>query len=186
MAQFETWLRSDLSKGMIVRKLAGNLYSGDSGANLIGVAVYNGEEPVTLSGSVYGYVIRSDGVTVIVEGELDGNRAWVELPSQAYAVIGLVSIAIKVGSTTVGACSTSVYRTSTNNDVDPGSVVPDITTLLALIDECEDATAAAEAAADNAVIYSGSQSLTSAQKLQARTNIGAMAATVSSTTLVIS
>ena len=145
MIRFETWLRTDLSKSMLVKKLSGNLYSGDNGGNLIGVIVTNGGEPAELSGSVYGYVLREDGNTVIVEGELDGNRAWIVLPSQAYAIIGMVSIVIKVGTTTVGACSTSVYRTSTTADVDPGAVVPDITTLLAQIQDCKDATDAAEA-----------------------------------------
>ena len=177
MIQFETWLKTVLSKPIMVRKLTGSLYSGDSGANLIGVEVFDSGEPVSLSGGVYVYVIREDGKTVTVEGERSGNRAWIELPASAYTVIGLVSIVIKVSETTVGACSTAVYRTTTGTIVDPGSVVPDISELLGVIGDCEDATEAALAAADNAVIYSGSQSLTDAQKLQARTNIGALGAT---------
>jgi hypothetical protein len=42
-----------------------------------------------------------------------------------------------------------VRRTTTDTPVDPGSVVPSIAELLALIDDCEEATEAAQDAADS-------------------------------------
>ena len=147
MAVFETWLRSDLKKPMRVVELSGNLFSADNGGNLIGVEVLDGGQAASLSGSVYGYVIRADGATVLIEGTLTGNRASVVLPASAYLVIGPVSIVIKVGTTTVGACVAQVYRTSTDTLVDPANVIPSISELLEAIDDCEQATSDANDAA---------------------------------------
>ena len=147
MAVFETWLRSDLKKPMRVVELSGNLFSADNGGNLIGVEVLDGGQAASLSGSVYGYVIRADGATVLIDGTLTQNRASIVLPASAYVVIGPVSIVIKVGTTTVGACVAQVYRTSTDTLVDPANVIPSISELLEAIDDCEQATSDANSAA---------------------------------------
>lgn len=143
MALFETWLKSDLKKPLKVEQLKGNLFSSDNGGNQIGVEVLDNGSPATLTGGVIGYVIRADGATVAVNGSLSGNRASIVLPASAYVVTGQVSIAIKVGSTTVGACSAYVYRTTTDSLVDPGHVIPSIEELLEKIAACEAATTAA-------------------------------------------
>lgn len=148
MAVFETWLKSDLKKPVQVKPLTGNLFSQDEDGNLIGVEVFDDGSPADLSGGVNGYIIRADGSTVVVIGERSGNKVSILLPAAAYAVVGPISIVIKLSTTTVGACTGYVYRSTTDNAVDPGSVVPDITDLLAMISDCEDATDAANAAAD--------------------------------------
>lgn len=150
MAVFETWLKSDLKKPLTVKPLAGNLFSADNQGNLIGVEVMDGGSPAALSGGVTGYVIRADGATLPISGTLAVNRASIVLPASAYAVIGHVSIVIKVGTTTVGACTSYVYQTTTDTIVDPGRVIPSIEELLAQIDACIAATAAATAAASSA------------------------------------
>ena len=147
MAVFETWLRSDLKRPMRVVELSGNLFSADNGGNLIGVEVLDGGQAASLSGNVYGYVIRADGGTVLIDGTLSGNRASIVLPASAYVVIGQVSIVIKVGAVTVGACVAQVYRTTTDTIVDPANVIPSISELLEAIDDCEQATADANSAA---------------------------------------
>lgn len=147
MAVFETWLRSDLKKPMRVVELSGNLFSADNGGNLIGVEVLDGGQAASLSGNVYGYVIRADGATVLVDGTLNGNRASIILPASAYLVIGQASIVIKVGTVTVGACVAQVYRTSTDTLVDPANVIPSISELLEAIDDCRQATDDANSAA---------------------------------------
>ena len=144
---FETVLQSDLQKMVNVVQLSGNLFSADNGGNKITVEIMDGGEAATVSGSVYGYAIREDGKTVVMEGTLSGNRASIVLPASAYAVIGKLSIVVKVGAITVGACSGYVYRTTTDAIVDPGSVVPDISELLAIVGRCETAAASAETAA---------------------------------------
>ena len=154
--QIETWLKTDLQKGVDVTPLRGNLFSGDSQSNLIGVEVYDNGQAVTLSGSVQGFFIRGDGATVtIANGTLNGNKASVILPSSCYAIIGPVSIAIKVGGTTVGACHGYVYRTSTDAIVDPDHVIPSLSELLAQIEACQNATTAANTAATNANTKAG-------------------------------
>ena len=154
MAVFETVIRSDLQKPLTVQKLSGYMFSADNQGNKISVDVLNGGSPATLSGNVTGYVVRADGATVVISGNtytsLSGNRASIILPASAYVVVGVVSIVIKVGTTTVGACSGYVYRTSTDEIVDPGHVIPSLEELLEKIAACEAATTAANTAATNA------------------------------------
>ena len=143
MAIFETVLKSDLKKPVHVKQLSGNLFSGDNQGNKITVEVLDNGSPATLSGGVTGYIIRPDNATLTVTGSISGNKASIVLPASAYMVVGDVSIVVKVGTTTVGACTSYVYRTTTDTLVDPGQVVPSIEELLALIG---DTTAAKDAA----------------------------------------
>ena len=140
MAIFETVLKSDLKKPVQVKQLTGNLFSADNGGNKITVEVYDNNSPVTLSGEVTGYIIRDDNTTVTVEGTLSQNKASIILPLSAYAVVGKVSIVIKNGETTLGACTAYVYRTTTDTIVDPSHIIPSIEELLEKISDCEDAT----------------------------------------------
>ena len=153
MAIFETWLNSDLKKPLRVAQLSGNLFSEDANGNLIGVEVFDNGSPASFSNisSVHGYIIRADGYTVATNGTLSGNKASIVLPASAYAVIGQVSIVIKVDDMTVGACVCYVYKTTTDVIVDPGSVVPSISELLDKIGACEAATLAASSAASVAI-----------------------------------
>ena len=144
---FETILHSDLQKLVQVEQLTGNMFSADNGGNKITVEILDGGAPATVSGAVYGYVIREDGKTVVIEGSLSGNKASITLPTSAYAVIGWIDIVIKVGNTTAGACRAYVYRTTTDVIVDPGEVIPSLAELLAQIGACQQATEAATAAA---------------------------------------
>ena len=150
MAVFETWLKSDLKKPVVVKALTGNLFSADNGGNKIGVEVTDNGAPASLSGGVTGYVIRADGATLILTGTLSGNKASIVLPASAYAVVGPISIVIKLGTTTLGACTSYVYKTTTDAIVDPGHVIPSIEELLAKIADMEAGTTAANAAASNA------------------------------------
>lgn len=151
---FETWLRSDLTKPLKVETLPGIFFTADNAANTIGVEVYDDGAAADLSGSCVGYVIRSDGGTMIITGTISGNRASITLPTSAYVMEGPIDIVIKVvnGSvkTTVGACHGYVARSTTDTIIDPGHVIPSIEELLAQIEACEQATAAANAAAANA------------------------------------
>ena len=149
MAIFETVLKSDLKKPVQVKQLSGNLFSGDNQGNKITVEVMDNGSPATLSGGVTGYVIREDNSTVIISsGTLSGNKASIVLPEEAYNVVGRVSIVVKVGTTTVGACTAYVYRTSTDTLVDPTGAIPSLQELLAKISACEQATADANKVAN--------------------------------------
>lgn len=139
MAVFETWLDQDLKKPVRIQYLSGNLFSQDNMGNLIGVNVTDDGAPATLGGSVSANVIRADGATVAVDsGVLSGNRASVTLPQAAYAVPGVITVVIKITSgtdvTTLAAVVTTVYRSSTDTVVDPGTIIPSIQALISQIE----------------------------------------------------
>lgn len=154
MAQFETWLKADLQRPPQVKTLGGAIFSQDDMGNLIGAEVTDGGQAVNLSGTVVGYVVRGDGTTVTVAGQCAGNRAWIELPEAAYAVPGMIQIALRLREgaqrAVLAACVATVQRTSTDMLVDPGHVVPNLETLLAKLEEMDEAIAEAGDAADSA------------------------------------
>lgn len=149
----------------------------DKDANRLNFELYNGEAPYSPGGSCAGYVVRSDGETVPMTGTVSGNLLSIVLPEEAYAVEGPINVAVK--SVAGGSRSTiffgmgTVLVGQTGTIVNPGDVIPDITELMAAIDQMEQATAAANAAATKAVRFDTAQSLTGAQKAQARQNIQA-------------
>lgn len=130
MAVIETWLTQDLKKPVPVQQLCGNFFSHNGNANRIGVRVYNGDSPATLSGTVSGYAVLTDGTTVPCTGSLSGNEASILLPAAAY-VPGNIFITIMLTSgttiTTLAALAGNVVRARTDSQVDPGSVVTDWT-----------------------------------------------------------
>ena len=115
---FETWLKSDLKKPVVLKQI-GTLFADDIGANKIGVELTDNDQAVTIEGDVTGIVVRSDGVSVSIEGTASSNKAYIVLPEEAYAVTGCVSIFIRVGTVTVGACTATVIRTGTSVSVEP-------------------------------------------------------------------
>ena len=150
---------------------------GDAYSHEWNVALTLHGAPVDLTGAtVNGYFVRPDGNTVVVAGTASGSVATVIPTATCFAVKGNVTAIMRVtlnGATvTVDACILVVRKDITSSYVDPGSVVPDLQQLLALIDECEAAAAAAEAVAAYSVRYDQSQNLSAAQKTQARANIG--------------
>lgn len=138
MAVIESWFMQEKNKPVKVRYLDGSIFSNDKNGNLIGVEVLENGQPASLSGSVSGLAIRADGATVGFDGTLSGNKCSVILPEACYAVPGTVSIVIKLtsGETVATLCAvvSNVYKTISDTAVDPGTVLPDITTLLAEIE----------------------------------------------------
>ena len=153
MAWHETWLHTDLAKPIDVEPLRGVMFSQDNMANKIGVKVtYNGGTAI-LSGRVIGSAIRDDGQTVTWNGYLEnGDEAYIVLPQAAYAVVGRISILIRlIGDNgevvTLGACVGYVQRSGTDAIIDPGSAIPSLETLLAQIQAAYAAATAANSAA---------------------------------------
>lgn len=137
MAMIETWFSQDLNEPVQVHQLDGNVFSQDNQGNLIGVNVFDGGAPATLSGSVSANVIRADGTTVAVTGVLTNNSCYIILPSAAYAVPGIISVVIKLtgggSTTTLCALVANVYQSATDATVDPGTIIQDIAALIATI-----------------------------------------------------
>lgn len=144
MAVIEKWFAQDLQKLVQVRHVDGSLFSHNGNGNRIGVELYNNGEPLSsISGTVSGYVVVSDGSTVPCTGSKSGNKASILIPAAAY-VPGNVFVTIFVTDgttvTTVAALQSTVLRTRTGTQVDPGSVVSDWTdTINAAMQEVEDA-----------------------------------------------
>lgn len=112
---FETWLKTDINRLPQVMD-NGTMFTADSGANLIGVEVYDEGSEVTLSGSVKAWIVLPNGTTIQQNGSKSGNRAWVTLPSNAYTYEGQIGVFIKLINgndvTTLGGVEGFVYKTT--------------------------------------------------------------------------
>ena len=127
---------------------------GDDRAHVWRVSVLDGGAPAALTGSVTGYFVRADGVTVSVPGTLAGNAASVVLKSACYAADGDMAAVMRLASEgtalTLAAIVLPVRRVLTDSIADPEHIVPSLDALLAQITAMEQGTAAATAAAESA------------------------------------
>lgn len=114
MTRFEKWFETDLSVLPNIINLKGVEFRADSGANLIGVNVKKDGADYTLSGTVTGYIILPDGLTITVTGTIDGNKAYIILPDDAYTIPGGIRATIKLTDgnevTTLVSCDGIVVR----------------------------------------------------------------------------
>lgn len=155
MAAFLITRTCDLKKPLRVEALETALFTGDENAHELEIAVQDGGEDVALSGNVYGYFIRSDGMTVDHEGTISGNKVSVILPASAYYHEGYLDIAINVDTgnevLTVYAARAFVYRTTSNHyaEIDPTIPIPSLLEIMQKIEDCENATIAANTAAES-------------------------------------
>lgn len=137
----EDFVDIELNSGNISRSFMNrSIGEGDINANRFGVHVFRNGEPEQLNGSrCEGYFIRSTGETVPISGAVNGNSAWVDLPAACYAYEGQFALAIKlIGGTVTGTMRIVdgvVVNTTTGAVVDPGTIIPSIEQLIALIDE---------------------------------------------------
>lgn len=158
---FETYLQSDLKQGIKVKQLTGNMFTMDNKGNKIIVEVFDNGEPVTLdqTKAITAYMLRSDNKTVIVgtagseeyTAYESASAVSLTLPSNAYGVEGQLSIVIKHGGVTVGACTAYVYRSSTDVWVDPEGEIPSIDELEQMLSEYAATNAAAQKVANMTV-----------------------------------
>ena len=135
----------DIERGTVSRSFTQKtIGEGDNVGDIFGVNIYkNGNAYDLLNCSCVGYFIRSDGDTVVIAGQISGNRAYVSLPASCYVKEGVFSLAIKVSGTgytgTIRVVDGTVINTSTGSFIDPGSVVPDLSELTAIIERAETA-----------------------------------------------
>lgn len=168
MAIVETWVNQDLKQPVRMVYPKGNFFEDDSNGNLVGVRVFDGDSPVNLTGSCIGYCAIATGASIPVNGTISGNTAYIVLPSSVYEVPGPVIVVIKNvnGSdvATIGAICTTVVGVGSSVADPSASVIAEWTATI---------NAAIATVQANSVRFDASQSLTSAQKEQARSNIGA-------------
>lgn len=143
----EDILDVELESGNISRSFSNRtIGEGDIDGNKFGIRCWRKGEPVSLTGcSCIGYFIRGDGVTVVINGTVAGNMAYVTIPQEACAIQGQYKLTIKVAadgqSVTIRMIDGTVVETVTGSIVDPGGVIPDIEELMALVTRIEAATA---------------------------------------------
>ena len=171
----------DLKKGTIYRDFCPyTIGSGDNNANRFGIRVFRDHEAVDLSGaSCQGFFRNShdENIALTSYGTVDGNVAYITLPQACYNYDGQYCLSIKlIGGGVTGTMRIidgMVDNTGVDNAIAPTGSVPTYQEILALYDEMETATEAAEASVNKSVRYDTTQSLTTAQKTQARSNIDA-------------
>lgn len=173
MAVIESWFDQDMNEIVKVRHLCGCVFDADNRGNLVGVRAYKNGSPFNLTGNCSGYCILANGATVPVSGVVSGNTAYIILPDTAYAVPGPISIILKLVTST--SITTLAAITSTVYGVGSTAADPSAQTVAAWSAQI---TATLTALENGAVLYSQTQSLTTAQKTQARGNIGANASVV--------
>lgn len=157
------------------------MYPGDNLAHTWEVQVKRNGIPVDMiGGNVVGYFQRKDGNTVMVNGTIEDSICKVTMAQECYAISGAMKAVMRYTEASTHTVITLAYHAFTvqgriddGGIIDPGEVIPSIDDLLAEIEAMEEATAAAEAAATKSVRYDSAQTLTDAQKEQARGNVGA-------------
>ena len=158
MAAYLIKLTRDLRDPHVVTHWPGDLVWGDSEANVVRVTVTMDGEPVQLSGTVVGRILRADGQTLVWDTApttwIDGSDAVVLLPASAYSVSGpaTLSVALADGDalTTLVSLKLMVNASTSTAEVAPVDTVPNLQQLVAKIAEMEEATAEAEIAAGKA------------------------------------
>ncbi len=137
----------DLDEELKRRSLREPVFCGDQGAHRFEVALTRGGVPF-LSGTAAGYLVRGDGVTLVLACTRQGNLLACTLPQEAYAVPGRATLLLRLLSgdalTTVLCVDMLVHPGPTETLTDPGGAVPSLETLLAEIDRIESAAARAE------------------------------------------
>lgn len=159
MARFERWFDQDLSYKLETRHTQSISFSEDNLSVLLGVRLYENGAPVSVSGSVVCYAIRNDGNTVVFSGSLSSNQAYAVLPKSCFVSPGPLAVMLQlVTGTGDNAIKTTVLKvllmveaSQTGTIIDPGSEVPDLSDLLAMLDQMEAATTAANTAAAHAM-----------------------------------
>ena len=137
----------ELNCGSIHRSfIQKNVGEGDENANRFGIRLWRNGEPESCGGSTcIGYFIRhGNGDTVTINGGLfSGQEAFVELPEACYAYDGGFTLVIKlVGGDVTGTMRIvdgTVVDSMIGAPIDPGSVIPDLSDLLEVIERAEDA-----------------------------------------------
>lgn len=168
MAAYHVTYQTDLAGPSRVIAIPSIFAMGDNESHTFTVQVYDSRNPEAglLAGTVAGVVVRPDGGTVPLTGEKGEETVDVTLPdgstAQAtecsmtliqgcFAYAGQITIVIRLvdgeAQTAVFVARGTVTTSLTDTVVDPGEVVPDIATLLAKIEDCEEAAEEAREAA---------------------------------------
>ena len=143
----EDILDIDLTNGSVHRSFTHHqLGEGDAAGDVFGIrAVRNGNEVDLAGATCVGYFERADGNTTVISGNgwagVTGGKAWVKLPAACYVKEGYFKLSIKLTGSgytvTVRIVEGTVTDTTLGALIDPGSVIPDLSGLLAYVERIE-------------------------------------------------
>lgn len=143
----------DLSRPLQMTPLRTALITGDHEAHAFELSVSRGGTPVDLSrAAAYGYFLRGDGTTVLVDGTTQDATATVILPEDCYVAEGRFSLVVQLLLDGVRHSVLWIEGTvnRSRSDLVASDTFPDLEQLLSRIHDMqiatEDALAAAEAA----------------------------------------
>lgn len=133
----------DLAKPVCVRHLPGSLYEYDNSGLCLSVALYKNGVPVNATGDVEVTTMRADGTTApSFTSSISGNIVTVKVPSGAL-MPGLLRFVVKLISgnvkTTILAVTGAVVAIEGSQYVDPGSVIPSLSSYENMVDAIQSA-----------------------------------------------
>ena len=189
-----------------LQPIGDQLFYGDNNSHLFTALVGDTGEPDAglRSGTVSGSALRADGETMPLEGTkgaetvpvtfggvtVQATPCSVTLPQEALAIPGtlLITISVTEGETvtSVAVLSATVLQAQTDAIVDPGELIPGVPALQAAAAAALEAAEEATEAIAGAVRFDEAQVIDPEDKATARSNIGAVTASISGTTLVLS
>jgi len=132
--------------------LYGELYGGEQDSHEFIISATRGGADYAFDGTATARYIRADGKTLMLSGTVAGGKCIIELPQACYAEPGRFTLTI-FNTTDAGVkgavytCTGNVAPTTTGEELDPGSAVPDIDDIQAEYQRMQAATDAATAAA---------------------------------------
>lgn len=172
----------NLDAPIVPETLRGALYQTEQMAHRFVITPKKGGATVNLTGAaISGLVMLADGqtkellpsATTPQAGVTADGEAWVQFGAGCYLVpgrFGLTIYATEGGATTcIYACVGTISRTTDGSPTVPEGTIPTAAELAEMIAQVQDAIETIP----TAVIYGSAQTLTDAQKTQARANIGA-------------
>ncbi len=162
MSDIRIILRHDVYRDKTVEpiNLRNAIYAGDASAQRIMFRVWENHDsivPDDLSQeTVSARFVRPDGGDVVIAGVGGPEWSYVDLPEDCYVYPGVFRLLIRVSSASLDVVTSVMYvvgrveKPTTENIIDPGSVLWTPEQLTAAIAACSEATAAANTAATTA------------------------------------
>lgn len=130
----------DMVKEVRPRQIHGSLYENDNNGLQVGVRILRNGVAETLAGSVICEVMRRDGTLATINGSRSSNLAYASIPASCL-MPGPIKIVLKNVSgtqkTTVLAITGTVSMINGSAFVDPGSVIPDLSSYTSLVTRAE-------------------------------------------------
>ena len=137
--QFERWVKLNVDKGRAATVDLGMLYTQDVNPLKLGVRLEDSEGEIDASGTVSGTAIIPDGSTITLEGDKEGNAAWVIVPQEVLAYQGRVEIFLRIADAEAGAVALyatgTVKRAQTDSVIVPGDPLPGVDEIREIISE---------------------------------------------------